>query len=71
MLEVKDEPYLLKEDGWGEFDLRIILHFLDDFAPREIIVFDLNFREPKYSKSHMVVSNKKKKSWLEEEHSVN
>ncbi|ORZ15644.1 yeats family-domain-containing protein [Absidia repens] len=52
--EVKDEPYLLKEEGWGEFDLRIILHFADDFAPREIIVFDLNFREPKYSKTHAV-----------------
>ncbi|ORZ16477.1 yeats family-domain-containing protein [Absidia repens] len=52
--EVKDEPYLLKEEGWGEFDLRIMLHFADDFAPREIIVFDLNFREPKYSKTHVV-----------------
>ncbi|CAO3584676.1 unnamed protein product [Absidia cylindrospora] len=52
--EVKDEPYLLKEEGWGEFDLRIILHFADDFAPREIIVFDLNFKEPQYSKTHVV-----------------
>ncbi|KAI8330467.1 yeats family-domain-containing protein [Chlamydoabsidia padenii] len=52
--DIKEEPYLLKEEGWGEFDLRIMLHFVDDFAPREIIVFDLNFKEPRYSKTHLV-----------------
>ncbi|KAI8084755.1 yeats family-domain-containing protein [Halteromyces radiatus] len=52
--DISDEPYLLKESGWGEFDLRIMLHFADEFAPREIIVFDLNFKEPHYSKTHLV-----------------
>jgi transcription initiation factor IIF auxiliary subunit len=63
-LDIKEEPYLLKEEGWGEFDLRIMLHFVDDFAPREIIVFDLNFKEPRYFKLHPVVSKSEGKDDL-------
>ncbi|ORE07237.1 hypothetical protein BCV72DRAFT_226956 [Rhizopus microsporus var. microsporus] len=43
------EPYLLQEQGWGEFDLRALLHFTNNLAAPKIIVFDLNFTQPNYS----------------------
>ncbi|CAO3703268.1 unnamed protein product [Rhizopus stolonifer] len=46
---VKKEPYLLQEKGWGEFDLRALLHFTNNLAAPKIIVFDLNFAQPNYS----------------------
>ncbi|KAG0788042.1 hypothetical protein G6F16_009651 [Rhizopus arrhizus] len=46
---MKKEPYLLQEKGWGEFDLRALLHFTNNLAAPKIIVFDLNFAQPTYS----------------------
>ncbi|KAI9251724.1 hypothetical protein BY458DRAFT_15715 [Sporodiniella umbellata] len=46
---LKKEPYLLQEKGWGEFDLRALLHFTGDLATPKIIVFDLNFAQSNYS----------------------
>ncbi|RCH98133.1 hypothetical protein CU097_014118 [Rhizopus azygosporus] len=43
------EPYLLQEQGWGEFDLRALLHFTNNLAAPKIIVFDLNFTQANYS----------------------
>ncbi|CEI89925.1 hypothetical protein RMCBS344292_04261 [Rhizopus microsporus] len=43
------EPYLLQEQGWGEFDLRALLHFTNNLAAPKIIVFDLNFTQLNYS----------------------
>ncbi|CEG81086.1 hypothetical protein RMATCC62417_15326 [Rhizopus microsporus] len=43
------EPYLLQEQGWGEFDLRALLHFTNNLAAPKIIVFDLNFTQSNYS----------------------
>lgn len=55
------EPYMLQEKGWGEFDLRIVLYFVDNLVPPEVISFDLNFRASSYSVIHKRVSEKKKK----------
>ncbi|CAO3643966.1 unnamed protein product [Cunninghamella blakesleeana] len=52
--EVKHEPYELEEKGWGEFDLRIVLWFMDRFAPNEVIIFDLNFQQSQYYKIHII-----------------
>ncbi|CAO3618085.1 unnamed protein product [Cunninghamella blakesleeana] len=46
------EPYMLQEKGWGEFDMRILLHFVDNLVPPEIIEFDLNFRQANYAVIH-------------------
>ncbi|KAI8335778.1 yeats family-domain-containing protein [Chlamydoabsidia padenii] len=46
------EPYMLQEKGWGEFDLRIVLYFVDNLVPPEVISFDLNFRASSYSVIH-------------------
>ncbi|ORZ19620.1 yeats family-domain-containing protein [Absidia repens] len=46
------EPYMLQEKGWGEFDLRIVLYFVDNLVPPEVISFDLNFRTSSYSVIH-------------------
>ncbi|KAI8087637.1 yeats family-domain-containing protein [Gilbertella persicaria] len=42
------EPYIIEQEGWGEFDLTIRLHFKDPSLSSQTIVFDLHFRKPKY-----------------------
>ncbi|KAG0767842.1 hypothetical protein G6F57_002844 [Rhizopus arrhizus] len=48
------EPYLLQEKGWGEFDMRVVLYFKNDWAEPQNIFFDLHFREPTYTILHKV-----------------
>ncbi|KAG2234502.1 hypothetical protein INT48_004881, partial [Thamnidium elegans] len=48
MVEIFDEPYILKQEGWGEFDLGIVFHFKSKDIPSQTIMFDLNFSKPKY-----------------------
>ncbi|KAI9315988.1 hypothetical protein BX666DRAFT_2028223 [Dichotomocladium elegans] len=52
---VEKEPYQLQEKGWGEFDMRIILNFVNNVAPTQILVFDLNFRQNNYTVIQTVV----------------
>ncbi|KAI8069193.1 yeats family-domain-containing protein [Gongronella butleri] len=52
--QFKEEPYVLKEKGWGEFDLRIVLQFVDALFPPEVIIFDLNFKQPRYFEIHTI-----------------
>ncbi|ORX42110.1 hypothetical protein DM01DRAFT_1341121 [Hesseltinella vesiculosa] len=49
---VHNEPYTIQEKGWGEFDMRIALYFVDNVVPPEVIVFDLNFRSSNFSVIH-------------------
>lgn len=51
---VKEEPYLLEEKGWGEFDMRIVLYFIDGLANTEVVLFDLHFMIPTYSLVHTI-----------------
>ncbi|KAI8393357.1 yeats family-domain-containing protein [Radiomyces spectabilis] len=44
-----NEPYLLEQEGWGEFDLGIVFHFKDPSTSPQTLWFDLNFAKPKYS----------------------
>ncbi|KAI8340205.1 hypothetical protein BC941DRAFT_468471 [Chlamydoabsidia padenii] len=53
--ESHDEPYLLCEKGWGEFDLQIMLHFIDEFAAPELIHFDLKLDDSHYSRTFTMV----------------
>ncbi|KAI9281815.1 yeats family-domain-containing protein [Sporodiniella umbellata] len=48
------EPYVLQEKGWGEFDMRVVLYFKNEWAEPENIYFDLHFREPTYTILHKV-----------------
>ncbi|KAI8091017.1 uncharacterized protein B0P05DRAFT_528416 [Gilbertella persicaria] len=48
------EPYLLQEKGWGEFDMRVVLHFAHQLAEPENIFFDLHFREHTYTILHRI-----------------
>ncbi|GAB5586334.1 transcription factor TFIIF complex subunit Tfg3 [Umbelopsis nana] len=43
------EPYTLQEKGWGAFDLRIIIHFVDNLIAPQLMWFDLNFAQEAYS----------------------
>lgn len=49
------EPYLLQEKGWGEFDMRVELFFKNNLAPPENIFFDLHFREHTYTIMHKII----------------
>ncbi|CAO3631003.1 unnamed protein product [Cunninghamella echinulata] len=61
---VKHEPYTLKEVGWGQFDLRIILNFTDGFAPKEAILFFVNFEQPRYQKIHKIEFHNLSVDWI-------
>ncbi|CAO3611795.1 unnamed protein product [Mucor hiemalis] len=41
-----EEPYVLEEKGWGEFDMRILLYFADNLTDPKVLTFDLNFANP-------------------------
>ncbi|KAK9361182.1 yeats family-domain-containing protein [Lipomyces starkeyi] len=48
---LKKPPFKLEEQGWGEFDMTIIMHVVDKGGEKSII-HDLNFLEPKYESEH-------------------
>jgi hypothetical protein len=50
----KEEPYILQEKGWGEFDMRVVLYFTDNVTDPQVLLFDLNFALSNYSKTHTV-----------------
>ncbi|KAL9558411.1 hypothetical protein MBANPS3_000911 [Mucor bainieri] len=50
----KEEPYVLQEKGWGEFDMRVVLYFTDNITDPQVLLFDLNFALPNYSITHSV-----------------
>lgn len=59
MLVIFEEPYLLKQDGWGEFDLGIVFHFKSKDTPPQTIMFDLNFSKPTYFQIGKLVKKKR------------
>lgn len=49
-----EEPYVLQEKGWGEFDMRVVLYFTNDITDPQVLLFDLNFALSNYSTIHTV-----------------
>jgi transcription initiation factor TFIID/TFIIF subunit len=52
--DFKKPPFKLEEQGWGEFDMSVTLHFAEKGGTKEL-AHDLNFQQPKYEISHVVV----------------
>lgn len=52
-LVTRQEPYMIKQTGWGEFDLCICFHFVD--RTFQAIWFDLHFRKNHYSINETLV----------------
>ncbi|KAK9461656.1 yeats family-domain-containing protein [Lipomyces oligophaga] len=48
---MKKPPFKLEEQGWGEFDMTILLHVMDKGGERTL-VHDLNFLQAKYDVTH-------------------
>ncbi|KAL7271203.1 transcription factor TFIIF complex subunit Tfg3 [Rhizina undulata] len=53
---LKKPPFLLQEQGWGEFDMEIVLHAVDKGGDHNIR-HDLNFQKSKYEAIHTVTFN--------------
>ncbi|RHZ51291.1 hypothetical protein Glove_481g79 [Diversispora epigaea] len=49
---IKKPPFTLSEKGWGEFDMKIILHFTDKSIQPWTIEHDLNFKKSHYEVTH-------------------
>ena len=49
-------PFKISEEGWGEFDLEIILTGTEKGGDHPIS-HDLNFQSPRYEAKHTVVSS--------------
>ncbi|CAG8502220.1 6907_t:CDS:2 [Funneliformis mosseae] len=49
---VRKPPFTLSEKGWGEFDMKIILHYTDKSVPQDTLYHDLNFNKSHYEVSH-------------------
>lgn len=51
-LVLKDPPFRIGEDGWGEFELKIDLQ--DHGGKTHEFLHDLNFQQPKYEVKHVI-----------------
>jgi transcription initiation factor TFIID/TFIIF subunit len=54
-LEVSEYPFQLQEQGWGEFDMKIMLHFVDKSVPPYVLDHDLNFQSTHYEVPQTIV----------------
>ena len=48
-------PFRISEEGWGEFDMSIVLTAIDK-GGENTIIHDLNFQSARYEAKHPVVS---------------
>ncbi|KAF9360470.1 hypothetical protein BGX34_007758, partial [Mortierella sp. NVP85] len=46
--KVNEFPFQLQEQGWGEFDMKIMLHFVDKSVPPFVLDHDLHFQSTHY-----------------------
>ncbi|CAG8728612.1 11670_t:CDS:2, partial [Cetraspora pellucida] len=51
---VHKAPFILTENGWGEFDMKIVLHFVDKSIAPWPIYHDLNFQKPLYEVTYIL-----------------
>ena len=56
ILAIKKPPFRIEEEGWGEFDMEIILTAVDKGGDHSL-QHDLNFRENKYLERRGVVGH--------------
>ncbi|KAF9584785.1 hypothetical protein BGW38_005192 [Lunasporangiospora selenospora] len=52
--KVIEYPFELREMGWGEFDMKIRIHFKDKASPPVTLDHDLNFQHPQYEIPHVL-----------------
>lgn len=50
---VKKPPFKIEEEGWGEFDMQIVVHFVGGGERK--LNHDLNFRETRYVSDHEIM----------------
>ncbi|KAF8937569.1 hypothetical protein BGZ58_002482 [Dissophora ornata] len=50
--KVTEYPFVLQEKGWGEFDMKIMLHFADKSTSPFVLDHDLNFQMTHYEVAH-------------------
>ena len=55
---IKRPPFKVEEEGWGEFDLGVTLHYVEKEGQKEL-THDLNFQESRYESPHRLVPNHK------------
>ena len=55
---IKRPPFKVEEEGWGEFDLGVTLHYVEREGSKEL-THDLNFQEAKYESPHKLVPTPK------------
>jgi transcription initiation factor TFIID/TFIIF subunit len=49
------KPYFkVEEEGWGEFDLGVTLHYAEKEGQKEL-THDLNFQDSRYESPHKLV----------------
>ena len=52
LLAFENPPFRIQEEGWGEFEMQIVLSAADK---DHVITHDLNFLESRYESKHVVV----------------
>jgi transcription initiation factor TFIID/TFIIF subunit len=52
-LTVKKPPFRIEEEGWGEFDMGIVLHMVDR-GGEQTLAHDLNFAQNEYVVHHTI-----------------
>lgn len=53
---IKTPPFEIKEEGWGEFDMEIVLTAVEKGGDHPI-AHDLNFQSEMYESTHTIVSS--------------
>jgi len=52
---INKPPFLLKQEGWGEFDMKVVLSAIDRGGDHTLH-HDLNFKDERYETLHPIVS---------------
>jgi len=62
---LKKAPFLLSEQGWGEFDMEIVLHGIDKGGDH-VVRHDLHFQQTKYESLHTITFNNPRPNLLKQ-----
>ncbi|KAL8722957.1 MAG: hypothetical protein Q9225_000649 [Loekoesia sp. 1 TL-2023] len=57
-------PFKIQEEGWGEFDMRIVVTGIDKGGDHELL-HDLNFQQERYEAEHKITFKNPKPNLLE------
>ncbi len=64
-IAIKKVPFKIQEEGWGEFDMEIVLSAIDKGGDHAL-AHDLNFQTERYEAKHPVVSSSHSQASLKE-----